>query len=382
MNKKVGCFLLTLIFGCLLFFVLGSVFFYLSLQNNSQILLYKESGEVSYKSETGTYQKLLDDSISIKDGSYIKTGDGYAHVIFADNSMMSLDQNTEVQILVENDSIDIMQLVGNTWHRVQTLTQGKSYQVDTQNAIAAVRGTKFAIEKDREDDYHTNIYSIEDSVSTTGKPVGKIDAIGTAVDISEGYYAFIYTGSEIETKSISKEIQNSSWFTKNYWIDQIYDNYIDKGFDYVFSKIKDYEYKYETSATTSIDDYYINQNINQINENNPHGAIEGPLSYPSDMFPENFTVCAESEDESYQSCTENLLQDSKYQSGYGYLLDLPEGNYYVYSYDPASPDYYAYYTDFVACGMHDSCTSHRSILVQVVSGETTGDIEPGDWYND
>ncbi|MBU0648003.1 hypothetical protein KJ855_02385, partial [Patescibacteria group bacterium] len=109
------------------------------------------------------------------------------------------------------------------------------------------------------------------------------------------------------------------------------------------------------------------------------GTIEGNLSYPSEQIPD-LTVCAEDTGgASSPYCTNSLINDLKYTAGRGYQLEVPPGDYYVYSYF-IDPTYTAYYTEFVTCGMNVGCLSHNKITVTVANGDHHRNIDPVDWY--
>lgn len=110
------------------------------------------------------------------------------------------------------------------------------------------------------------------------------------------------------------------------------------------------------------------------------GAIEGSLSFPSEGIPEDMFVCAETLQGQQVVCTSEHVQDSKYQYGEGYILEINPGTYYVYAQLP-DDDYKAYYTEHVTCGLTVECKSHEKIEVAVEAGETVSSIDPIDWYN-
>ena len=118
-----------------------------------------------------------------------------------------------------------------------------------------------------------------------------------------------------------------------------------------------------------------------IPEESLHGFVEGSLSYPSERFPENLTVCAEPYlgDEDTVYCTSTLITDEKYDYGKGYKIEVPVGTYLVYS-QVEGQDYKAYYSEFVKCGLTIDCTEHNPIPVEVIAGKSSF-ANPNDWYN-
>jgi len=114
------------------------------------------------------------------------------------------------------------------------------------------------------------------------------------------------------------------------------------------------------------------------------GMIEGSLSFPSEFIATDMTICAEDTSTQKQYCTKDHLQDVKYTAHVGYKIEAPAGSYYVFAYlppDTGKPADRAYYNEFVTCGLSINCTSHKPIVVVVVAGQTTSDIDPQDWYN-
>jgi hypothetical protein len=109
------------------------------------------------------------------------------------------------------------------------------------------------------------------------------------------------------------------------------------------------------------------------------GIIEGSMSFPGEGIPSYIQVCAENQTTKEILCTSKQIQDPQYTYGIGYQLEVPAGNYYVYSLDP-NKNYKAYYTEFVTCGLSVDCPSHTLILVPVKAGETVTGIDPQDWY--
>lgn len=109
--------------------------------------LIKSAGEVMYKLPNEDYKSLDKDEIGLPYNTYIKTNNkGEAHIILANNSVITLAPDTELQVENNDNKSQINQIVGRTWHRIQKLTSEEEYEVKTDTAIAAVRGTIFLVE--------------------------------------------------------------------------------------------------------------------------------------------------------------------------------------------------------------------------------------------
>jgi hypothetical protein len=110
------------------------------------IYVYKEYGEMSYKNKSSdTYIQIDQKKTEIANYATVKTGNGRGYVMFPDNSSISLSSSTEIEISYEPTKVSIMQLLGSTYHRINTLVTGTKYEIRTPNTLAAIRGTKLAV---------------------------------------------------------------------------------------------------------------------------------------------------------------------------------------------------------------------------------------------
>ncbi len=95
------------------------------------------------------------------EGDKIKTGIGSATVVFFGNSLMRMDNNTEIVLKVlsrEDSEVAIKQKTGRTWNKVVKKIQSnygadafggvEKYGVDLPTAVATVRGTSFSCKLD------------------------------------------------------------------------------------------------------------------------------------------------------------------------------------------------------------------------------------------
>jgi len=117
----------------------------------------------------GTVVSFNSKNVDIYAGDQIRTGkNAIAYIIFTDNSSVSLDENTQIEVRDVRDTKDqysnkIEQIFGRTWSRVENLVGQKAkYELETPNTLAAVRGTQFICENDF---YSTTCKGIEHQVS-------------------------------------------------------------------------------------------------------------------------------------------------------------------------------------------------------------------------
>jgi len=117
----------------------------------ASILLYVEKGDVSYKNaDMASFAKVTSSPIAIANNTQVYTGLGTATILFPNNSSVALDQYTELTVTYTENKVSLLQTLGTTYHRVETLITGASYEVETPGTLAAVRGTKFAVKYDKQ----------------------------------------------------------------------------------------------------------------------------------------------------------------------------------------------------------------------------------------
>ncbi len=148
----------------------------------------------------------LGEQFNLEQGDKVKTNEnGQGYIIFPDNSSVSIDINSEVQIdeVKETDNsfvVHLSQLAGRTWSRVENLFhKGSDYQVQTPNTIAAVRGTQFGCDVIPGD---STCYSIEHDINLTLK---NIDSFDNTFALPEGKF---YDNDDEQKPASEEEILN------------------------------------------------------------------------------------------------------------------------------------------------------------------------------
>jgi len=103
----------------------------------------------------GSFWQQVTQPIRVEAGVQIRTdGSGVALVIFADDSVLTIEPNTLITIeehivSTQETHIKIFQEIGRTWSQVKKLLNPKSsYEVETQTTVATVRGTAFGVSVD------------------------------------------------------------------------------------------------------------------------------------------------------------------------------------------------------------------------------------------
>lgn len=187
--------------------------------------LIKESGEVFFKEGTNSYTQLDADEKDLPSESFVKVGTGAAHVLLSNNSLISLDNNSEIQIKTDSTGTNINQLAGSTWNRVKKLTSGESYKVQTPSALATVRGTKFGVELNKKNPRDlSGFYTVEGTVNVG--QLGKDNQEVTKDEIvSPGFIEVKPIGQDnaINKGNLLGEDIQGRWYMRNRVIDKLFD---------------------------------------------------------------------------------------------------------------------------------------------------------------
>jgi len=229
-EKKQGkLYLLALLPILILGIILGTAVFFFNPQSKQKtadsksitFTLIKESGKVEFKKSIENYQTLENDEIDLPSKSFVKTSEGEAHVVFGNNSMLSIDKNSEVEIIVDNQNTLINQLSGSTWNRVKKLTGSENYQVETPTALATVRGTKFGVELSKNPSEISGIYLVESKIDVAQKSSKKTETLNP-----KEYLEVKPNTQENSVKSgeLLDENFQGRWYKRNRLIDQRYDS--------------------------------------------------------------------------------------------------------------------------------------------------------------
>lgn len=235
--KKIGIALLGVFVAGALFFVFTSKTglngqpIEKGFTEKDMIVLYWESGEVFYTAGSGEAKLDKDYSSTVIDtGTQVRTVEGSAYVLFPDNSMMSIDEDTTIIIEYSKDKVSILQTLGNTYHRVKTLESGQQYEVRTPGTLAAVRGTSFAVLLDSKTK-KTNVKVTESKVSVkkldSTKPMKDAPVVLEEIIVEKDFQVDVPDTSTQVTRPLApirmqeKDTRDSGWMEKNVIIDQV-----------------------------------------------------------------------------------------------------------------------------------------------------------------
>jgi len=88
------------------------------------------------------YRDMAAGSQSLTSGSFLKTAGGQADILLPDNSILSLDVNTEVQLGMYENGTRVGQQSGQAWHFVEP-REDAGYAVRTRFYTATALGTEY-----------------------------------------------------------------------------------------------------------------------------------------------------------------------------------------------------------------------------------------------
>lgn len=131
----------------------------------------------------------IDKTALIKNGSEIKTSNtGRASILYPNGTISNLKENTDIVISDLADGGNksrIKLLVGGIWAKIKNISgRGDSFQIETQNIVASVRGTILAVNFENQISWVAvleNKVSVQALDSKTGKEIG-----GAEVQLAEG----------------------------------------------------------------------------------------------------------------------------------------------------------------------------------------------------
>ncbi|MEN9337911.1 MAG: FecR protein, partial [Candidatus Parcubacteria bacterium] len=195
-----------------------------SVNNNDPILLYVDEGDVSYKLPGETsFIKATTSPREIETGTYVYTGVGEATVLFPNNSSVALDTYTELLVKYDEQHVSLFQTLGTTYHRVEALVTGATYEVETPGTLAAVRGTKFAVKYDKKKKEtkvsvteHTVRVSRFDETSTSTQERTELET----KDIQEGTTVQVHASTTATSTSAFTTVQTKEDEEMNSWVEK------------------------------------------------------------------------------------------------------------------------------------------------------------------
>jgi hypothetical protein len=131
--------------------LLAAVFWTLSAPPITAAVLYIDNGVVEVDIGNGWTPGA--DEMELGEGAKVRTGEGSASVVLREGEVMSLEPNTEVELSdLSKNKISIRQIAGETWNKITKISGITSYEVETPNTVATVRGTEFFLATNVEDD--------------------------------------------------------------------------------------------------------------------------------------------------------------------------------------------------------------------------------------
>jgi len=214
---KKGLFILIIIsIGLTAFFARG--IFSSPKDSSEYFTIYREYGELYFKEEDDDTYSLLftDSSVELPSRSFVRTGKGIAHIVFPNDSMFTLGEHSEVQVIIEEQKvITVNQYSGKSWHRVSQYSF-ETYNVQTPLSMIRTTNSKFGVYIEKIKEF---------SVVTDGEvDIRRIDEQGSSASIGTNYMAEItHNKDSITISEITKKLSENEWYIKNELIDKLYE---------------------------------------------------------------------------------------------------------------------------------------------------------------
>ncbi len=146
--------------GLAVVILLAAVFWTLSASSITAAILYIDNGVVEV--DIGNGWTAGADEMELGEGAKVRTKEGSASVVLREGEVMSLEPNTEVELSeLSKNKISIKQIAGETWNKITRISGVSSYEVETPNTVATVRGTEFFLKSGDEDEVDVEDGSVE-----------------------------------------------------------------------------------------------------------------------------------------------------------------------------------------------------------------------------
>lgn len=190
-------------------------------EENQNFTLIVTSGDVLY-GDGEIFTRVETEEIELPNKTFVKTDEGTADIILPNNSVITMDSFTSIQLVFTDERTTLKQLYGNTWNRIKDLASMGEYRVETDNTIAAVRGTVFSVNVDKAK--NTEVHVVESLVEVT-KGVKKPDQTWEVIEkelIEQGRFAKVETPRDAKMlkNEIPEAMKVSNWYTGNQALDQ------------------------------------------------------------------------------------------------------------------------------------------------------------------
>lgn len=182
----------------------------------------------------------IKNGIEVIEGDKIKTeSEGEVTIIFYDNSIVHVDSDTELTIKkasidqenYTNDSINLKVDSGRVWSRIlQLMDKSSSFQVESSNTVATVRGTAFDFHVTPEKNTEVSVVENEIEVMVFQEEEGKERKVIKKAFLAEETETIIpkkwISENDIEINETTKEKTESEWFDDNFKKDEKYEEEI------------------------------------------------------------------------------------------------------------------------------------------------------------
>jgi hypothetical protein len=189
MNKGLKILIVSLL---LVFIILGSAYFFIFNDdvNLAYLTVKKQNVEVNTQ---GNWLQAEDMELSLSDK--VRTTNGNALVLLYESILVDLDENTEVSIeSLSEEKVVLNQNSGSVWSKFTGISGIESYEVQTPNSVATVRGTGF-------------LSKVDEGVSQflVGEGVVEVNTESGTITVNTGEKAVKVDGEELRKQELSEE---------------------------------------------------------------------------------------------------------------------------------------------------------------------------------
>lgn len=185
-----------------------------TVSQSSLLTVINNNVQVKTKEES-ELKEVLDKTLTVYAGTAVKTSlTGRAVVEAEDGTTTAIDKNSEFTIEESGENKSVIYLAaGSLWAKVQKVFgQGEGYEIKTDNAVIAVRGTSFGVTYK---DNKTLVWVHEGTVSLISiDPVTK-KQLGKELKVEAGEKGTVATSNEPLHQALSTTDKRNDWYLFN-----------------------------------------------------------------------------------------------------------------------------------------------------------------------
>ncbi|MFC2048859.1 FecR domain-containing protein [Elusimicrobiota bacterium] len=160
----------------------------------------RKKGEEEWIQVTEKTQLSEESEIELGSNSYIE-------VVVSEKSSLDINEETRIRIIKKDKNVTLDMMFGSLKAKVQKL-EDEEIVIKTPIAVAAVRGTEFAVLYEDKESSEIEVY--DGSVSVKNVPLKKEDS-GTEIEVTKDKWVYVKSGMRPEIRGMITEERKIRW---------------------------------------------------------------------------------------------------------------------------------------------------------------------------